>query len=192
MYPRSLGAYFIGGLLICLTGPRMSSNDSSYVVQEMNYCEPFIVSGQTIGQLTQIEFAMTKVINRTDYLDYSGSTNFSGIWIPTSSHGSLDDHLAYQQRGSFLRLLITQHIVTITLSETQFYLMNKQEPIARKGEVLFHNILFTTTIIGIFALAFLVFKLTLMPIVQWFIRREICVFKFCRQEKGRVKLDHSF
>lgn len=158
----------------------------------MNYCEAFNVSDQAIAQSTEIEFAMTKVINRTEYLDYSDSKNFSGIWIPTSSHGSLDDHISYDQRGSFLRYLSTQHIVTITFSETQFYLMNKQEPIARTGEILFHNILFTTTIIGIFALAFLVFKLTLMPIIQWFIRREICLFKICHQEKERVNHYNSF
>ena len=189
-----LGSYYIGGLFICITGPRMTSNDSSYIVQELKYCESFTSLDQTIAQSTQIYFAMTKVINQTEFLDYSGSTNFSGIWIPTSTHGALNDHISYDQRGPFLRYFSTQHTITIAFSETQFYVMNKQEPIARQGEILFHNILFTTTIIGIFALAFLVFKLTLMPIIQWCIRREACLFKRYREQltKDRVHLRSSF
>ena len=42
-------------------------------------CEAFTVSDQTIAQVIAIEFTTTKVVNRTEYLDYSGSTNFSGI-----------------------------------------------------------------------------------------------------------------
>jgi hypothetical protein len=188
-----LGLYYIGGVLICLTGPSSTSNDSLYVVQEFNYCELFYTSDQTLGQATEINFALTKVINETESLDYSGSTNYSGIWIPTSSHGSLNDRLAYLQQGAFLRYLSTQHTITITLSETQFYVINQQQPIARLGEVLFHNVIFTTTVIGIFALAFLLFKLTFMPIVLWIIKHEISFLLRCKLRKEeKIKNDYTF
>ncbi len=182
-----LGLYYIGGLYICLTGPSSISNDSLYVVQEMHYCEFFYTPDQTLGQTTDLYFALTKVINQTDALDYSGSSNYSGIWIPTSTHESLDDHIVYDQRGAYLRYLSTQHTIMISFSETNFYVNNEQQPIARKGEIIFHNILFTTTILGIFALAFLLFKLTFMPIVTWILKRQMFLLKFCklRQEKIR-------
>lgn len=140
----------------------------------MNYCELFSTSDQTLGQTTEIYFAFTKIINQTEALDYSGLTNYSGIWIPTTTYGLLNDYFAYVQGGAFLRYLSTQHTIIITFSETEFYVNNKQEPIVRMGEVLYHNILFTTTVISIFALAFLLFKLMFMPIVKWIIRRELC------------------
>ncbi len=172
---------------VCLTGPYSTSNDSSYVVQTLDYCQLFSTSDQTLGQSTEIYFALTKVINQTESLDYSGSSNYSGIWIPTSTHGSLNDRLAYVQRGAFFRYLFTQHILIISFSETEFYVINKQEPIARMAEVLFHIILFTTTVVSIFALAFLVFKLTFMPIMIWIIEREIFLLQFCKLRK-----DHTF
>lgn len=179
--------------MICLTGPRSASNDSLYVVQEFNYCELFYTSDQTLGQTTEINFSLTKVINQTESLDYSGSTNYSGIWIPTSSHGILNDRLAYLQQGAFLRYLSTQHTITITLSETEFYVINQQEPIARMSEVLFHDVVFTTTIIGIFALVFLLFKLTFMPIVLWIIKREISLLVCYKLRKeNKTKNDYTF
>lgn len=142
------------------------------MVKEMKYCEVFSTSDQTIGQTTEIAFTLTKTINRTESLDYSGLTNYSGIWIPTSTNGSLNDYLVYSQSGAFLRYLSTQHTVIITFSETSFYVNNQQQPIVRMGEILYHNILFTTTVIGIFALAFLLFKLMFMPIAKWIIKRK--------------------
>ena len=41
--------------------------------------------------------------------------------------------------------LIIKFKSPVTFGETQFYLINKQEPVARTTEILFHNILFTTT-----------------------------------------------
>lgn len=178
-----LGLYYVGGVLICLTGPSSQTNDSSYIVQELNYCESFHSGNQTLGQTTEFYFAMTKIINRTDFLDYSSSSNYSGIWIPTVTHGALDDHVMLDQRGAFSRYLYTQHTIIVRFSETQFYVSNSQQPISRMGEVIFHNILFTTTILGIFALAFLIFKLTFMPIIKCIIKNQMCLIRFCKFKK---------
>ena len=151
-----------------------TTNSSLYVVQELNFCQVFSSSDQTLPENLAVNFALTKVINRTELLDYSSLSNFSGIWIPTTTHSSLNDALKYEQQGAFLRYLSTEHILLITLSETQFYVINKQEPIARTSEILFHNLLFTTTLIGIFALVFLIFKLTFMPLIQWIVARKMC------------------
>lgn len=165
-----IGLYFIGGIVICLNGPQLTYNNSSmYIVQEVNYCESFYGENQTLSQTTYLDFTLTKVINRTEFVDYSGSVNYSAIWIPTSNHGSLDDHVIYNQKGEFQRYLSTQHTVSIRFDETAFYVINRQEPIVRLGEVSFHNVIFTTTIIGLFALVFLIFKLLFMPLIKFLI-----------------------
>ncbi|CAF3350977.1 unnamed protein product [Rotaria socialis] len=125
------GPYYIGGVLICLTGPSSAINDSSCLVQNLDYCQLYFTSNQTLGQTTEINFDLTKSINQTESLDYSGATNYSSIWILTSIHGSLNDYLVYLQRGAFLRYLYTQHTIMITFSETEFEfdVINKQEPI---------------------------------------------------------------
>ena len=156
----------------------------------MNHCEYYYSSNETIGQTTEIAYVMTKVINQTESLDYNNVLNFSGIWIPTSIAGSLNDHLDYQQRGEFHRYLSTEHVLIVSFSETQFYVINKQEPIARRGEILFHNVLFTTTIIGIFALAFLLFRLTFLPLIRWFVRRQLCLAR-CFNKTAETKIEEG-
>jgi hypothetical protein len=103
---------------------------------------------------------------------------------------SLYIHCRYEQQGDFLRYLSTQNILIITFDETQFYAMNKQEPIVRIGEVFFHDVLFTTTVISIFALAFLIVKLTFMPIVRWIINREVSLLQFSKLQK-KIKTEKN-
>ena len=183
------GSSYIGGVKICLTGPVTTSTTSSlYVVQELNFCKVFSSDDQTLPEYLAVNFALSKVINRTELLDYSSLSNFSGIWIPTTTNSSLNDALKFEQQGAFLRYLSTEHILVVTLSETQFYVINKQEPIARTSEILFHNLLFTTTIVGIFALIFLVFNLTLIPLIKRIIARKICCRRLYKEKPGPVNM----
>jgi hypothetical protein len=114
---------------------------------------------------------MTKVINRTEGLSSDDPNLYSGIWIPTITVKSLNDRAAYTQRGQYLRYLVSQQIVLLEISETQFFIRNTQEPIARAGEILFHNILFSTVCLELFGLAFLIFKLALLPLTRYFVSK---------------------
>ncbi|UJR07360.1 hypothetical protein I4U23_011646 [Adineta vaga] len=176
------GEYYIGGVFICLTGANSTTNDSVYTVQELKFCQLFSTSEQTLGQTTKISFILTKVINRTDVLDYSGSGYYSGRWIPTTTYELLNDALAYKQQGNYLRYLATQQILKISFSETQFYVINEQQPIVRTNEMLFHGILFTTTIIGLFALAFVIIRLSLLPLMKWMMERKVHRLQFWRKK----------
>ncbi|CAM4788732.1 unnamed protein product [Rotaria magnacalcarata] len=175
-------------LVVCLSVLLVLSsaiNNSSCLVQNLDYCHLYSTSNQTLDQTTAINFDLTKVINQTELLYYSGSTNYSGIWILTSIHESLNDYLVYLQRGAFLRYLYTKHAIMITFSETKFDVINKQEPTARRDDIIFHNILFTTTVIGIFALAFLVVKLRLVSTVKWMIKHENFALPFSNLRKDK-------
>ncbi|CAF4348789.1 unnamed protein product, partial [Adineta steineri] len=129
-----------------------------------------------------ISFILTKTINITDPLDYNSASVYSGIWIPTSTYALLSDFLAYNQQGDYIRYLGTQHTLTIIFSETQFYVVNEQQPIVRRNEMIFHGVLFTTTILGLFALGFLVLKLTLITALKWIINRIIQRPPCCRKK----------
>jgi hypothetical protein len=72
------------------------------------------------------------------------------------------------------------------VSETIFYINNEQQPIARTGEVIFHNILFTTTVIGIFGLAFLLFKLTFMAILTRILEHHVHLLHLFKFKKDKM------
>ncbi|CAF0751779.1 unnamed protein product [Adineta steineri] len=176
------GQSYIGGVYICLMGDNSTSNDSLYTVQQLKFCQLFSTDNQTISQNTEISFILTKTINITDPLDYNSASVYSGIWIPTSTYALLSDFLAYNQQGDYIRYLGTQHTLTIIFSETQFYVVNEQQPIVRRNEMIFHGVLFTTTILGLFALGFLVLKLTLITALKWIINRIIQRPPCCRKK----------
>jgi hypothetical protein len=129
-------------------------------------------------QTTYINLDFTKSINRTEALVRSDPVTYSGIWIPTFTIKSLNDQFAYDQQGTYIRYLSFQHILFIDFSETQFYIKNAQEPISRSGEIIFHNILFSTVCIELFGLAFLIFKLALLPLLQ------LTVFKLLNRREN--------
>ncbi|CAF3698824.1 unnamed protein product [Adineta steineri] len=176
------GQSYIGGVYICLMGDNSTSNDSLYTVEQLKFCQLFSTDNQTISQDTEIYFILTKTINITDPLDYNSASVYSGIWIPTSTYALLSDFLAYNQQGDYIRYLGTQHTLTIIFSETQFYVVNEQQPIVRRNEMIFHGVLFTTTILGLFALGFLVLKLTLITALKWIINRIIQRPPCCRKK----------
>ncbi|CAF0830532.1 unnamed protein product [Adineta steineri] len=176
------GQSYIGGVYICLMGDNSTSNDSLNTVQQLKFCQLFSTDNQTISQNTEISFILTKTINITDPLDYNSASVYSGIWIPTSTYALLSDFLAYNQQGDYIRYLGTQHTLTIIFSETQFYVVNEQQPIVRRNEMIFHGVLFTTTILGLFALGFLVLKLTLITALKWIINRIIQRPPCCRKK----------
>ena len=145
----------------------MNHSASYSSIQQLSFCEMISNDDETISQHTSVQLDFTKVINRTESLYDNDPVVFSGIWIPTVTIKSLNDRMAYEQQGDYIRYLSSQQILSIDFSETQFYIKNVQEPIAKSGEILFHNILFSTVCIELFGLAYLLCKLVLFPAVHW-------------------------
>jgi len=59
----------------------------------------------------------------------------------------------------------------LAITETPYYILNSQSPIARLPEIIFHDFLFTIMILELFGLMFLIFKLAIIPIIFVFIRK---------------------
>lgn len=146
-------------------------NDSHSTVKELNFCQLIANSDQTISQAIRINIRLTKVINQTEGLYNNDPLIYSGIWTPTITIDSLNDRIAYEQQGNYIRYLTPKQIVIIDLSETEFFIKNTQEPIARFGEIIFNNVIFSTACIELFALAFLLIKLAIVPFTKNIISR---------------------
>ena len=166
-----LQSYPIGALRMCITGLGLVQEDI-YTLRSLNFCEFIGTQNQTLSYTPEINVALTKVINKTQPLTIGGTTQFSGLFIPTIVTKGTSDQARYTQLGDYLRYLPIRSVIVLDLSETQFYLKNTQEPIARQAEVLFHALLFTIVVLELFGLIFLFFKLVVAPLF-------LCVFSRC-------------
>ena len=54
--------------------------------------------------------------------------------------------------------------LTLVISETSYYIMNVQSPIAKKAEVVFRTLLFSFLCLEMCAMAFLIVKLIVLPV----------------------------
>jgi len=61
--------------------------------------------------------------------------------------------------------------LTIIISETSYYIKNRQLPIAKIREIIFHNLLFTIVCLELFRLIILLCKLTIIPPLNLIMRR---------------------
>jgi hypothetical protein len=59
---------------------------------------------------------------------------------------TLTDDLLFSQKGNFSRYLLTQMTLVVDIIESEFYMINTQEPIARTYEITFNTILFSSKI----------------------------------------------
>ena len=60
----------------------------------------------------------------------------------------------------------TQTDISVSVSQSIFYVSNLQQPIARQAEVIFRSLLFTIVVLEVFGLLFLLFKLLLAPMLR--------------------------
>ena len=137
-----------------------------YTAQPLTFCQVIFNANQTLAQTVRINFELTKVINRTESLTEGGPSTYSGIWIPRMVAEITSDTMAYEQYGSYIRYFATHQMIQVTLKETPFFVMNTQEPIARRGEIIFKDVLFSTMCLEFFAFSFLLFKLAISPLVK--------------------------
>lgn len=136
-----IGPYFIGGLRLCLTGSSDVKQNNRYTLQELRFCQFFYVHNGTLTFNPSVDIKMTRVINRT--IGYSGSDDltFSGIWIPMLTISTLSDVLLFDDDGEFARYSSDRVTLVVDITESEFFMKNTQEPIARQNEIVLHTIL---------------------------------------------------
>ncbi|CAF1203378.1 unnamed protein product [Rotaria sordida] len=157
----------IGALRIGLSGDK--HEEELYKLKELNFYGSFSKNGSVLAQTLPISLVLTKVINETIPIEGEES-DFTGIYISTFA---IDSKSLFLTQEQYIHSTSQSILLTIVLSETAYYVKNQQYPIAKRAEIIFHNLLFTTVCLEIFGLVFLLYKLTLQPIYRLFHRTGI-------------------
>ncbi|CAF1073823.1 unnamed protein product [Didymodactylos carnosus] len=157
----------IGGLRVGMSGDELEIG--SYSMQQLQFYEPFSVPASTLAQTLAISLQLTKVINRTEPLSDSGEEEYSALWIPTFQVNLNEMFLTYNDYFRYSNL--TQTTLTLTVSETAFFIKNVQQPIAKEADIIFYCLLFTIVCLEIFGIIFLCFKLLVIPMINFVAKR---------------------
>ncbi|UJR16886.1 hypothetical protein I4U23_003784 [Adineta vaga] len=159
-----VGPHFVGGLRLCLSAPAVSIDNDRYTARQMDFCHFLYVPNQIITSNPKINVKMVKVINRTASMMFDDDVIYSGLWLPTLTSTSLTDESLFLQKGEFYHYLPTETIVVIDITESEFFMKNTQEPIARTYEITFNTILFSMLCLDLVGLLFIVFKMVIYPV----------------------------
>jgi hypothetical protein len=161
------GPYFIGALRICLRGRSNTEGEDSELhrLHELDICTIFYTKNQTIALSTTFTVRLIKVINVTKPLKRDDMTYYDGRWAPFITYAdTLSDESYFAEKGEYLRYASKQTTINIELEEEIYFVQNNQSPIIRRGALFFRTVLFSFSLIEIFAMIFLLYKLWFHPI----------------------------
>ncbi|CAF1529319.1 unnamed protein product [Rotaria sp. Silwood1] len=156
----------IGAVRISLSADEQENE--SYRLKKLDFSQTFYDdSNRTLAQTATINLKLTKAINETEPLR-GHESSFSGIWYPTFAMSEEHVFISSDEYGTSANL--TSTTLTIVISETSYYIKNRQLPIAKLREIIFHNLLFTVVCLEIFRLLILLWKLTMNPLLNFIMR----------------------
>ena len=147
------------------------------IARDLKFSKRFNSSHSSrLARNARIDLELTKVINVTEGLTGSDETAVSGLWLPTFTSDAdqmfVDNKI---MQGSGYEHPMENGFDLTTLSiyirETAVFVKNKQKPIARRSEIIFHAILFAGVCIDLLATLFLLLKLWLIPLLKFSLRR---------------------
>ena len=139
-----LGPHFIGAIRLCLTGPSLTSTDGKYTLKRLDHCELHWTPNHTLARSPVVQVKLTKVINQTKGMTTHDEVIYSGLWLPALTIPALTDVLLLEKYGEFFRYFSSEMDLLVEMSESEFYIMNVQEPISRAYEITFKTILFSS------------------------------------------------
>jgi len=138
------GPHVIGGLFLCLSAPSLVKNHGKYVISKMKHCQFYYNPNETLSINPNINIKMVQILNQTISRTLQDNVNYSATWLPIFSSKTFNDHLLFSQNGEYYRYLTSKISLFIDISQSEFYVKNTQEPIARTHEIIFTTILFSS------------------------------------------------
>ncbi|CAF1038482.1 unnamed protein product, partial [Didymodactylos carnosus] len=123
----------IGGLRIGLSGP--ASKQEQYTLDELNFYQSFKKDGRMLSQNSKVNMQLTRIINETAAL-IGDESEFNSIWVASFAPNNL-----FSTQKDYIYFTSDETTLTVTISETPYYVKNEQQPIAKQTEVIFHNLL---------------------------------------------------
>ncbi|CAF1050961.1 unnamed protein product [Adineta ricciae] len=142
-----IGPYFVGAIRLCFSAPSDTRDEEKYTLQQLEFCQLFYVNNQTLTMNPIFAVKMTKIVNETAGFTVADDNTFSGRWIPSLTIDTLTDTLLFNDNGEYIRYLFDRFTLLIEITESEFFVKNIQEPIARHTEIVLHTILFSSIII---------------------------------------------
>lgn len=141
----------------------------------LNFSKRFSSTGKhRLSHNPQVNLEITKEINVTEELTESDATTITGLWLPTFTFDTdqmfinIDNPLnSTNERFSATHSSTT---ISIFIRETMFFVKNKQKPIARRAEIIFHTILFIGVCIDLLAMMFLLLNLWIVSPMKFFLK----------------------
>ena len=134
-------------------------------LQKLNFSTVLNQTNRTLSSKPLLNLQLTKSINITESLTEDDNTTYSGLWLHTVDYDA--DRMFISSNSSSR----TSTNLFIQLTNTPFFIRNKQEPIARKSEILFHTILFIGMCIDLVGMILLLLKLWFSPIAIYLLKR---------------------
>lgn len=154
----------IDAIRIHLTGLDAYLTDK--YVQNLNFSKGFKRTDHFLSQNLVINLQLTKSINITEGLTDNDNTTYTSLWLPT---------FVYDTNQLFSRLNSSKSepstILLLPISESVFFIKNKQKPIARRSEIIFHIILFIGICIDLTCMMMFLLRVWFMPIMIFLIRK---------------------
>lgn len=138
------GPHFIGGLRLCFSAPPVADLAARSKVQKMDTCQLFFMPNQTLTRNPTVNVKMTKIINRTAGFTSSNETTYTGLWLPHIVVDTITDELLFSRGSEYLRYVPQKSTLIVVITESEYYMQNTQEPIARRFEILFSTVLFAS------------------------------------------------
>ena len=155
----------IGGLRIGLSA--LGNNESTTAtLQDLAFSHAFNKTGRVLGIDASITLQLTKVINSSSPLVSGDDEILSGIWTGSFATNYYESFITDEQYLN-LSLNDTDTQLTLIIAETPYYILNEQSPVARLPEIIYHDFLFITMIIGMFVLIFVIIEVLVLPCITF-------------------------
>ena len=152
------GAQLVGALRLSISGPSLQSVESNALQnQKAVYASSSLQSvGATLQKSTEMSVTLTKVINVTDPLAEGDQGTVDGLWVPVFPSETEE---LFMDETSYLSSASTAFTISVSVSESLYWVANEQMPITRTAEAAFKTLLYIIMLLEVFGLAFLAAKL---------------------------------
>ncbi|UJR16918.1 hypothetical protein I4U23_003816 [Adineta vaga] len=180
------GVLPIGALSIGMTAS--SSENETYLLRDLNFSQSYYQNGRMLAPDSTITMQLSKVINITEPIDSSHETEYTALFIPTFLV-NLDQMLV--NIADYAVQTITETSVSLVISETPYFIVNRQSPIAKLNEIIFHNIVFLIVCLEMFGLVFLIMKLFILPLIGIITEKLGCEMANKEHSESETTKEHS-
>ncbi|CAF3048987.1 unnamed protein product [Rotaria socialis] len=165
------GINTIGGIRLYLEGAGTEEENTTletrYQLVDLMFAQVFSSPGSVLIEQPSFTMQLTKVINRTSPFQENGEKVLSASWLP---YVSADINQVFGDESEYIYATSSNSLISLSISEGAFYVLNTQQPIVDEAELIFTDMLFTITCIEIFGFIFLIFKLLTIPCSKFLLK----------------------